>query len=156
MSTQEMAEWMRPIVQYLEHGTLPEDKLKARKLKIKATHYSMYNIELYRRSLSYRWSKCVSPKEDNYVLKEIHEGICGAQEAQKSSFKKLCYKVITGPTCQRMPSNSFKSALSVSSLLVSRRSLPTFSIQLEVHGLLLHGEWTSWDHCWSPHPRRSS
>ena len=53
MNTQETAEWMKPIIQYLEYGTLPEDKLKAWKLKIKAAHYSMYNDELYRRSLSH-------------------------------------------------------------------------------------------------------
>ena len=81
MNTQEIAEWMKPIIQYLKYGTLPEDKLKARKLKIKVVHYSMYNGELYRRSLSHPWLKCVSPEEGNYVLKEIHEGICKAHEA---------------------------------------------------------------------------
>ena len=75
---------MKPIIQYLEHGTLPEDKLKAQKLKIKAVHYSMYNGELCRRSLSHLWSKCVSLEEGNYVLREIHEGICGAHEAQNT------------------------------------------------------------------------
>ena len=53
MSIQEIAEWMKPIVQYLEHGTLPEDKLQAQKLRIKVAHYSMHNSELYRRSLSH-------------------------------------------------------------------------------------------------------
>ena len=53
MNTQETVEWMKPIIQYLEHGILPKDKLKARKLKIKAAHYSIYNGELYRRSLSH-------------------------------------------------------------------------------------------------------
>ena len=76
-----MAEWMKPIMRYLEHGILPKDKLKARKLKTKVAHYSMYNDELYRRSLSHPWSKCVSPEEDNYVLREIHEGRCGAHKA---------------------------------------------------------------------------
>ena len=79
-----MAEWMKPIIQYLEHGNLPKDKLKARKLKIKAANYSMYNGELYRRSLSHPWSKYVSPEKCNYVLREIHEGICGAHEAQNT------------------------------------------------------------------------
>ena len=37
MNIQEITEWMKPIIQYLEHGTLPEDKLKARKLRVKAT-----------------------------------------------------------------------------------------------------------------------
>ena len=38
MNIQDIAEWMKPIVQYLEHGTLPEDKLQARKLRVKAAH----------------------------------------------------------------------------------------------------------------------
>ena len=88
MSTQEIAEWMKSIIQYLEHGTLPEDKLKAHKLRIKAAHYSIHNGELYRRSLSHPWSKCVSPEEGNYVLREIHEGICGAHEAQNTIVRK--------------------------------------------------------------------
>ena len=88
MNTQEMAEWMKPIIQYLEHGILPEDKLKAQKLKIRVAHYSMYNNELYRRSLSHPWSKCVSPEEGNYMLREIYKGICGAHEAQNTIVRK--------------------------------------------------------------------
>ena len=79
---------MKLIIQYLQHGTLLEDKLKARKLRVKAAHYSMHNGELYRRSLSHPWSKCVSPEEDNYMLREIHEGICGAHEAQNIIIRK--------------------------------------------------------------------
>ena len=57
INTQKTTEWIKPIIQYLEHGILPEDKLKAQKLKIRAAHYSMYNVELYRRSLFHPWSK---------------------------------------------------------------------------------------------------
>ena len=88
MNVQEAAEWMKPIIQYLENGTLPEDKLQAQKLRVKAVHYSMHNGELYRRSLSHPWSKCVSPEEGNYVLREIYEGICGAHEAQNTIIRK--------------------------------------------------------------------
>ena len=84
MNVQEKAEWMKSIIQYLENGTLLEDKLKARKVRVKAVHYSLYNDELYRRSLSHPWSKCVSPEEGNYVLRKIHKGICGAHEAQNT------------------------------------------------------------------------
>ena len=89
MNTQETAEWMKPIIQYLEHGILPEDKLKAQKLRVKAAHYSMHNGDLYRRSLSHPWSKCVSLEEGNYVLRKIHEGICGAHEAQNTLIRKV-------------------------------------------------------------------
>ena len=88
MNVQESAEWIKPIIQYLEHDTLPEDKLKARKLRVKAAHYSMNNGELYRISLSHPWSKCVSPEEGNYVLRKSHEGICGAHEAQNTIIRK--------------------------------------------------------------------
>ena len=88
MNIQDIAEWMKPIVQYLEHGTLPEDKLQAWKLRVKAAHYSMHNDKLYRRSLSHHWSKCVSPEEGDYVLRQIHEGICGAHEAQNTLVRK--------------------------------------------------------------------
>ena len=79
---------MRPIIQYLKNGILPEDKLQAQKLRVKAAHYSIHNGELYRISLSHPWSKCVSLEEDNYVLREIHEGICGAHEAQNTLVRK--------------------------------------------------------------------
>ena len=88
MNVQEVAEWMKPIIQYLEDGTLPEDKLKSQKLRIKDAHYSIHNGELYRRSLSHPWSKCVSPEEGNYMLREIHKGICGADEAQNIIVRK--------------------------------------------------------------------
>ena len=88
MSTQEMAEWMKSIVQYLEYGILPKDKLNARTLKKEVAHYSLYNGKLYRRSLSHPWSKCVSPEEGNYVLREIHEGIYGAHKAQNTLIRK--------------------------------------------------------------------
>ena len=88
MNIQDIAEWMKPIIQYLEHGTLPEEKLQAQKLIVKAAHYSIHNGELYRRSLSHPWSKCVSPEEGDYVLREIHEGICGAHEAQDTLVRK--------------------------------------------------------------------
>ena len=118
MSIQETAEWMKPIIQYLEHSTLPEDKLKAQKLRVKTAHYSMHNDELYRRSLSHPWSKCVSPKEGNYVLREIHEGYAELMKPKTPSSEKLCCKVTTGLIYRRTPFSSFRSVPSVNNLLV--------------------------------------
>ena len=81
MDIQETAEWLKPIIQYLEYDILPEDKLQAQKLRIKAAHYFMHNGELYRRLLSHPWSKCLSLEKGDYVLREIHKGICGAHES---------------------------------------------------------------------------
>ena len=101
MNIKETAEWMKPIIQYLEHGTLPEDKLQTRKLRIKVVQYSMHNGELYRRSLSHPWSKCVFLEEGNYVLREIHEGICGAHEAQNTLIQKALLQGYYWPNMSR-------------------------------------------------------
>ncbi|KAF7132907.1 hypothetical protein RHSIM_Rhsim09G0074100 [Rhododendron simsii] len=44
--------WTGPIVDYITNGTLPEDKIKARQLKIRAAKYLMMGDVLYRRSFS--------------------------------------------------------------------------------------------------------
>ena len=35
--------WMTPLIQYLKDGVLPEDKKKARLLRLKAARYTLYN-----------------------------------------------------------------------------------------------------------------
>ncbi|KAF7149736.1 hypothetical protein RHSIM_Rhsim02G0148400 [Rhododendron simsii] len=44
--------WTGPIVDYITNGSLPEDKVKARQLKIRAAKYLMMGDVLYRRSFS--------------------------------------------------------------------------------------------------------
>ncbi|GJU11437.1 reverse transcriptase domain-containing protein [Tanacetum coccineum] len=42
--------WMTPILEYLKDGTLPDDRKKASKLRIKARQYELWKGILYRRS----------------------------------------------------------------------------------------------------------
>ena len=67
--------WMTLIIQYPRDGVLPEDKNKAKLLKLKATQYILYNEKLYRRGFSTPLLKCVNLEEGNYILQEIHEGV---------------------------------------------------------------------------------
>ena len=69
--------WITPIIQYLKDGKLPEDKNKARLLKLKAARYILYDGWLYKRGFSTLLLKCVDLEEGNYILREIHEGVCG-------------------------------------------------------------------------------
>ena len=68
---------MTPIIWYLKDGVLPEDKRKARLLRLKATLYMMYDDQLYKRGFSTPLLKCVNLEGGNYILWEIHEGIYG-------------------------------------------------------------------------------
>ena len=69
--------WITPIIQYLKDSMLSEDKRKTRLLRLKATLYTIYNDQLYKRGFSIPLLKCVDLEEGNHILQEIHEGIYG-------------------------------------------------------------------------------
>ena len=88
--------------------------------------------QLYRRSYSYPFLKCVGPTEARLVLQEIHEGVCGnhvggralaykalrqgyfweTMKEDASDFVKKCDRCQRHATVQRQPSNPI-SQLSV-------------------------------------------
>nr|GEV05434.1 reverse transcriptase domain-containing protein [Tanacetum cinerariifolium] len=68
--------WMIQLVDYLKGGVLPEDKNEARKLRLKARQYELMEGVLYRRSFLTPWLRCVGPLQAEYVMREIHEGLC--------------------------------------------------------------------------------
>ena len=69
--------WMDPIILYITTGELPEDKSKAHKIRIQSAWFSIIDGQLYKRSLNGLYLKCLTPKQSQYVLAELHEGICG-------------------------------------------------------------------------------
>jgi hypothetical protein len=69
--------WMTPIVSYLQGGTLPDNRHEARRLKVRASRFLMLQGTLYKRGFSLPYLKCLAPDEASYVMREIHEGICG-------------------------------------------------------------------------------
>ncbi|XP_075658059.1 uncharacterized protein LOC142628012 [Castanea sativa] len=48
LKIKEQDKWMTPIIRYLKEGWLLEDKMEARKIQIKATHYVIIDDMLYR------------------------------------------------------------------------------------------------------------
>ncbi|XP_050238331.1 uncharacterized protein LOC126687817 [Mercurialis annua] len=80
--------WMQPIVAYLADGVLPEGRTEAAKLVRISSVYSLIEGALYRTSVIHPWSKCISLEEGSYVLREIHEGECGAHEGAVTLYRK--------------------------------------------------------------------
>ncbi|CAL9030607.1 unnamed protein product [Prunus brigantina] len=68
---------MDPILQFLQNQTLPADPAEARRVRYRSARYLILNGALYKRGFSLPYLRCLTPEEGNYVLKEIHEGICG-------------------------------------------------------------------------------
>nr|KYP33127.1 Retrovirus-related Pol polyprotein from transposon 297 family [Cajanus cajan] len=73
----ETPNWMTGIIEYLTAGLLPIDPLEAKKMKVVAARYTLIAGELYKRGFSSPLLKCLAPDQAHYVIREIHEGICG-------------------------------------------------------------------------------
>ena len=69
--------WTMPLVSYLKNGVLPEGKEVARKLKVQAAWFILMKDVLYKRGFSCPYLKCLGPNEADYVMREVHERICG-------------------------------------------------------------------------------
>jgi hypothetical protein len=68
--------WMTPIISYLQGGIFPNDRHEARRLKVRVSRFIMLQGILYKKGFSLPYLRCLTPAEAEYVLKEIHEGIC--------------------------------------------------------------------------------
>ncbi|KAI3777367.1 hypothetical protein L1987_47167 [Smallanthus sonchifolius] len=81
--------WTTPILNYLSTGILPEEKPQARKLQHKALHYQLQEGVLYRRSYLGPLLRCVDAEDSNYIVREIHEGICGMHAGPRMIVEKI-------------------------------------------------------------------
>ncbi|XP_075655254.1 uncharacterized protein LOC142625494 [Castanea sativa] len=83
-SIQSVNSWMAPIVSFLQDGHLPHDALEAKRIKTRAARFTILNDTLYKRGFSMPYLKCVNKEEAKYILREVHEGICGDHAGPRS------------------------------------------------------------------------
>ena len=69
--------WTTSLVSYLKNGVLLDGKEVARKLKVRAARFILIKDVLYKRGFSRPYLRCLSLEEVYYVMREVHEGICG-------------------------------------------------------------------------------
>ena len=69
--------WMDPIWDYLLNGILPSDPKEASKLRARLVRLALLRGTLYKRGFFAPLLKCIEKEDANYVLREVHEGICG-------------------------------------------------------------------------------
>ena len=101
LKIQEQDEWMTPIVCYLKEGQLSEDRKEVQKVQIRATRFIIIKDTLYRRGHSLFYLHCANKEEVNYVLQEIHEGICGNHAGARSLVGKALRVGYYWPTLQK-------------------------------------------------------
>ncbi|XP_022024911.1 uncharacterized protein LOC110925256 [Helianthus annuus] len=81
--------WMSPIILYLQHGKLLEEKAKARKIQNKAVNYEMADDILYRKSFMGPLLRCVDKTDVQYLIREIHGGLCGIHVGPRMVVAKI-------------------------------------------------------------------
>ena len=69
--------WMDPIWDYIIDRSLPDDPKEAAKIRARSARFTNHKGSLYKRGFFTPILKCIAGKDTEYVLREVHEGICG-------------------------------------------------------------------------------
>jgi ribonuclease HI len=81
--------WAVEIIRYLKTSGLPSTKEEAQKIIRNSARYVLVGGVLYRRGYSLHLLKCLSDEDANYVLREVHHGVCGNHSGAKSLANKV-------------------------------------------------------------------
>ena len=68
---------------------MPDEKEATRKLKVQAARFVLIKDVLYKRGFSRPYLRCLGNEEADYVMKEIHKGICGNHSGSRLLVHKL-------------------------------------------------------------------
>ena len=69
--------WMDPIRLYIATEALPNNRGRVHKIQIQLARFSLVDGQLYKRFMGGPYLKFLTPEQGQYVLAELHEGICG-------------------------------------------------------------------------------
>ena len=56
---------------------MPSDLDEARKIKKRATRFTILNDVLYKRGFQLTYLRCIEQDEAKYIMEEVHKDICG-------------------------------------------------------------------------------
>ena len=80
---------MTLIPSFLQDGRLLHDVEEAKKLKKRATRFTILNDALYKRGFSMPYLKYIDEEKAKYILEEIHKGIYGDYAGPRSLVSKV-------------------------------------------------------------------
>ena len=93
--------WMDPIWDYLVEGLLPNDPKEASKLRTRSARFTIHRGALYKQGFFTSFLKCIARGDTNYVLREVHEGICGTHIGARELAGKVLRQGYYWPTMLR-------------------------------------------------------
>ncbi|XP_071695258.1 uncharacterized protein [Rutidosis leptorrhynchoides] len=81
--------WMTPFIRYLIDGTLPEDKLQARRFRMRTPMYHFKDGILYRKSFIDPYLRCVGPTQAKEIIQEMHEGAYSTHSGYRTIISRI-------------------------------------------------------------------
>ncbi|XP_021739460.1 uncharacterized protein LOC110705836 [Chenopodium quinoa] len=81
--------WTMPILKYLRDDALPDDPLEARKIRYKASRYTILHNVLFKMSSTGLLQRCLVGDEQWEALQEHHDGDCGSHAGARGLATKL-------------------------------------------------------------------
>ena len=97
-----------PHLGLLVNGTLPSDLNEASKLRARSTRFALLRGTLYKRGFSTPLLKCIGKEDANYLLREVHEGICGNHIGARALAGKTLRQGYYWPTMLKDATEPFK------------------------------------------------
>ena len=85
---------------YLAEGKLPDDEAEARRVVGSSKAYTIINNQVYHRSATTVFQRCVEPEEGLEILREIHQGECGHHASSKALVAKAVRHGLYWPTAK--------------------------------------------------------
>ncbi|VFQ66993.1 unnamed protein product [Cuscuta campestris] len=99
--------WMYDLMEYLMDGTLPEQEDRARKVKLRAPRFQVLDGKLYKRAFGGPLLRCLTNREAERVIAEVHEGVCVAHQMSRTLSQRIILLGYYWPTivqdCERLP-----------------------------------------------------
>ena len=81
-------DWTMPYLNFLTNKELPDDEVLRRQIVRRAKAFTIINGELYKRSTTGIYQRCISPDEGRNLLDEIHSGVCGHHASSRALVAK--------------------------------------------------------------------
>ena len=97
----EVDNWTTPSVRHITSGELPQDKNEARQVKYLSNRFTMINGCLYEKGYSQPFLRCIDDLEAEFVMSQIHEGVCGNHSGGRALAQKALRQGYYWPTMVR-------------------------------------------------------
>ena len=92
---------MDPIWDYLVEGLLPNDPKEASKLRTRSAGFTIHQGAHYKRGFFTPILKCIAGGDTDYILREVHEGVCGNHIGARALAGKVLRQGYYWPTMLR-------------------------------------------------------